>query len=267
MVAPIRICVGAGPAQMLAVSVLEWSIVKHASRRVEVLPLCNAGITIPTPQDPRKRARTPFSFQRFIVPQAMGFEGRAVYLDSDMLVFDDIAELHDWPLRDVDGATVTPPPGWVPQFSVLALNCTSLRWRVSDMISALDQNLMSYDELVFQFRVPGKIGRDIPPAWNSLEVYDPRRTKLLHYTTMNRQPWLTSTNPLAHIWVDALLSAIADGWVSKDMVSNAAAQKHIRPSLWQQVKKGVAEPRALPDRVLAQDAEFLAHCKRNKYSL
>ena len=95
---PIRIYVGSTEAQMLAVKVLTHSIRKHASMTVQVVPLHRAAIQIPQPKDERNRPRTPFSFQRFLIPALNKHHGRAIYLDSDMLVFEDIRQMWDLPL-------------------------------------------------------------------------------------------------------------------------------------------------------------------------
>ena len=78
---PVRVYVGSQEAQMLPVKVLEYSIRKHTELPVEIFPLHHASIEVPMPRDPRNRPRTPFSFQRFYIPQLAGFRGRAIYLD------------------------------------------------------------------------------------------------------------------------------------------------------------------------------------------
>jgi hypothetical protein len=79
---PIRVFVATEDAQMLPTRVLEYSIKKHTSMSVELVPMHESGIRIPTPRDQVNRPRTPFSFQRYLVPQLAGFQGHAIYLDS-----------------------------------------------------------------------------------------------------------------------------------------------------------------------------------------
>ena len=50
---PIRVYVGSQEAQMLGVKVLEYSIRKHASMSVEVMPLHHANVSYPTPRPSR----------------------------------------------------------------------------------------------------------------------------------------------------------------------------------------------------------------------
>ncbi|HYG80128.1 MAG TPA: hypothetical protein VD861_07065, partial [Pyrinomonadaceae bacterium] len=74
---PIRVYVGATEAQMLPTRLLEYSIRKHASMSVQVFPLHRSGIEIPQPADESSRPRTPFSFQRFLIPELARRRGRA----------------------------------------------------------------------------------------------------------------------------------------------------------------------------------------------
>src|SRR5689334_22832572 len=132
---PIRVYVGSQEAQMLAVKVLEFSIRRQASLPVEVFPLHHTQIEFPLPKDVRNRPRTPFSFQRFYIPALAGFQGRAIYLDSDMQVFRDIRELWTLPFEGADLLAVREPgeSGRRPQFSVMLLDCDALAWNLSDI--------------------------------------------------------------------------------------------------------------------------------------
>ncbi len=60
------------------------------------------------PKDEPNRGRTGFSFSRFQIPKLAGYKGRALYLDADMQVFGDIAELWDIPFDDAQGAVHAP---------------------------------------------------------------------------------------------------------------------------------------------------------------
>ena len=86
-----------------------------------VEPLYRAGIDVPPiPCDPRNRQKTPFSFQRFLIPEVRGYRGLAMYLDSEMLVFDEIGALFE---RDFGDANVLAVPR---ETSVLLLDCEQL---------------------------------------------------------------------------------------------------------------------------------------------
>ena len=137
---PIRVYVGSQEAQMLAVKVLEFSIKSHTTADVTVFPLHEARIDFPMPKDARNRPRTPFSFQRFYIPALQQYQGRAIYLDSDMQVFSDITALWRLPFEGADLLAAREPgeSGRRPQFSVMLLNCSELKWDLPNIIAALD---------------------------------------------------------------------------------------------------------------------------------
>jgi hypothetical protein len=257
---PIRVYVATTEAQMLSVRILEYSIRKHASMTVQVLPMHLSGATIPTPRETHNRPRTPFSFQRFLVPELAGYRGRAIYLDSDMQVFNDIRHL--WSLEfkggDVLAAREPEETGRKPQFSVMVLNCDTLRWSLPDIVDKLDSGSLTYEQLMVDMKVANRIRADISPCWNSLEQFEPGRTALVHYTDMNTQPWVSTANPLGYLWMRDLFEAIDCGFLTRDYVVDQISRGYVRPSLVDQIDQRVEDPLLLPRRVKAKDAEFRA---------
>jgi hypothetical protein len=239
---PIRIFVGSEEPQMLAVKVLEHSIRRHASMAVEVVPLHAAGIAAPVPKDPRNKPRKPFSFHRFAIPKLCGGRGRAIYIDSDMQVFADIRELWTLPFDGADLLAAREPgaTGRRPQFSVMLLDCAALaHWSPEAAVAALDSGALSYEKLMYDMALAGNVRAGIDPAWNSLERFVPGETRLVHYTDMDRQPWVARRNPLNPLWVRGLLDAVADGWVTRDEVADHVARGWVRPSLLLQVDRRI----------------------------
>lgn len=257
---PVRIFVGMQPEQQLAFEVLRYSIRRHASLSVDVIPLFRAvaasGITIPAPQARQNRPRTPFTFQRFAIPKLRNYQGRAIYLDSDMLVFRDIRELWMWPLQGAQVLSVREPPGSGrrPQFSVMVMDCEALKWDVAEIINRLDHNELTYEQAVHEMKVADRVAAVLPEDWNELERYREGRTALLHYTDMSRQPWLTADNPNARYWCEELLAAIEAGQISRDQVENEVRTENIRPSLLYQIDCRIADPLLLPSHILYRDA-------------
>jgi len=263
---PILIGVGSTQAQMLPVQVLSYSLTRHTERPLEIVPLFRSGIEIPMPRDPRNAARTPFSFQRFLLPELGGFRRRAVYLDSDMIAFADIGELYDQPMDGADILAVEATPGRQALYSVLVVD-PSCGWRVDELVGGLDNGELSYEELIFDFKVPGRVAIRLPYRWNSLERFEPGETSILHFTDMWTQPWLVKANPLTRVWVEELLGAIEHGFVTTDFVAECVRKRWIRPSLLYQVEHGVADPADLPWWILAKDLPFTRHCRREGFRI
>lgn len=83
----LRVFIGRDPRQPVAYNVLADSIVRHASRPVAITALSLKALPI------KRRGLTEFTFSRFLVPYLCDFKGTALFLDADMVVAGDIAEL------------------------------------------------------------------------------------------------------------------------------------------------------------------------------
>lgn len=256
LVPALRVFVGADRSQALAVQVLEDSIRRHTSEPVEVVAM--TGLPGIQPKDPQNRARTAFSFDRFMIPALCDYRGQALYLDADMQVFSDISELWQLPF---DGAAVLctdqpePPKQWrdnpafTPgrQFSVMMLDCSALPWRIEDVIAGLDEGHYTYKQLMAELCIvdDALISARIPAEWNHLERHDDS-TKLTHYTVVPTQPWKNNDNPLMHVWEDGFRAAVQRGSVDGALVHALVREGHVKSSLLDDVGPEPAEPSPRP---------------------
>lgn len=262
---PIRIYLGTQPEQSLATQVLAHSIRQHTRAPIETTPLYQAvaaaNIHLPTPRSPHLRPRTPFTFQRFAIPALCHYQGRALYLDSDMLVFSDIKELWQQSFQTSQGTAdllSVPEPAdsdRPPQYSVMLLNCEQLTWDAPHLIEQLEAGKWTYEEFVLKMAPARKKAAALPLGWNDLERYTSGQTRLIHYTDMPHQPWLSTDNPLCELWCQALLNAIAQNAISCDSVRDSVRRGWVRPSLLVQVDRDIANPQDLPHQVLEQDRQ------------
>jgi lipopolysaccharide biosynthesis glycosyltransferase len=201
-------------------------------------------LPVPTPKDPRNRPRTGFSFSRLLIPSLAGYRGRGIYLDADMLVFGDIAEVWD---LDMKGCPVhcsrqdTPPEQWKDnphfqpgrQMSVMLLDCEKLRWDINEIVRDLDAGKYTYENLMFDMcLVPhDQIGEGVPQVWNSLETFIPGRTRLLHFTDMGQQPWKYMHNPNRAIWRAFYREAVQAEAVDPALVEAGIKAGHLHEDL------------------------------------
>jgi len=237
---PIRIFCGGDRSQQLAFKVLAHSIGRHTNRTFEIRVIDNG--LAPAPADPRNMPYTNFSFARFAIPALCGHAGRAIYMDSDMLVFGDIGELWDTPM---DGATIAIEVGSrqagnrSKQAAVMLLDCSRLDWDVQRIVADLgrryDYNaLMSVDPLL----EPGQMQELIVTGWNDLDRYDPGSTRNLHYTEIRTQPWVYAAHPLGQLWVDELALMLDSGAIGKSELEEEVRLGYVRPSLLSQLGLG-----------------------------
>jgi hypothetical protein len=257
---PVRVYVATTDAQMLSVRVLEYSIRKHASLSVQVFPMHLVGRPIPMPKDRANQPRTPFSFQRFLIPELAGYRGRAIYLDSDMQVFRDIRELWTLPFEGARLLAAKEPgeSGRRPQFSVMLLDCARLDWKLEDIVAQLDSGALTYERLMYDMALTPDFRAGIEPYWNSLERFDSEETRLVHYTDMGTQPWVSTANPLGHLWMADLLEGIEAGALSRELVEDHVARGYVRPSLLFQIDEQRVEALGLPAEVKRRDEAFQA---------
>lgn len=268
LIPPLRVFVGADVTQAIPAAVLEHSIVEHSSQpvRVDILDQPLARL----PRDKANRPRTAFSFNRFRIPALMHQRGVALYLDSDMLVLGDVAELFEIPFGSKSVLCTSqgePPEQWRDhpdfkagrQFSVMLIDCARVQWDVDEVIAGLDLRRFTYAELMFDLALvaPDQIGESIPPEWNHLERYEPGRTRNVHFTVVPTQPWRVEGNPLASLWLDAYRRAVEAGAVDLVEVERAVAAGWVRASLLD-VVSAPTEPASPTRRLLPVEIELRA---------
>lgn len=251
----IRIYVGVDRSQKLAVPVLEHSIKQHTTAKVEVFPMLD--LDVPVPKDPRNGQRTGFSFSRFCIPELAGYQGKAIYMDADMLVFKDIQSLWNLPFNgakvliqdevkhtDISMSKENTPPTRKKQCAVMLLDCSRLDWSITNIVQGLDEGQYTYDQLMAELCIlsESEIGYDVPFEWNSLEYFD-EDTCLIHYTDMGTQPWVSTKNPNGSKWFAHVRAMLADGSLKWEQLAEEIECGYLRPSLINELKYGEMVPR------------------------
>lgn len=164
-----RIFIGYDERQPVSYNVLQQSIISQASEPIAITPL-RIG------QLPMKRTGlTPFTFSRFLVPYLCGYKGRALFLDVDIVLNGDIAELMRL-ADDHSAVMVSKNEHRFEWASAMLFNCShpDNRMLTPEYIETADKlHTIGWTE---------DIG-DLPREWNHLVGYDaPKDAKLVHYT-------------------------------------------------------------------------------------
>jgi hypothetical protein len=181
-------------------------------------------------------------------------------------VFHDLRELWEMPFEGSSTVMYAPPsdPKRSKQTSVMLLDCGRLRWDLDEIVRDLDAGRYGYGALMADIGLEPEadVRAGIPTDWNSLEEYVPGRTRLLHYTDTNTQPWVSRRNRNGGLWMQALCAALADGFVTDADIQEAANLGNVRPSLPMQLR---VKPERWPmfRRVVAPvvDAGYKPHRK------
>jgi lipopolysaccharide biosynthesis glycosyltransferase len=194
----LRVFIGYDARQPISYTVLQYSIVKNSSK-----PVSLAALNIK--HSPGLRCGlTPFTFSRFLVPYLCNYEGWALFLDIDILVKGDIAELFSF--AD-DKYAVMVSKNEKHRFewaSVMLFNCAKCKALTPDVVNTKD-GLHGINW------VPDEEIGDLPREWNHLVGYDePRENpKLIHYT--QGVPLFQEVGPCEHrdIWHEYAQEAVS----------------------------------------------------------
>jgi lipopolysaccharide biosynthesis glycosyltransferase len=192
---PIPIFVGYDPREAIAYHVCSNSIIRNSSVPVAIVPVALNLFQDYT--ETHTDGSNQFIYSRFLVPHLMDYQGWAIFIDGDMVVRGDIAEL--WNMRDETKDVMVvkhdyktrmtekylgsknedyPRKNWS---SVILWNCRSFPNR--KLTTKFVQQSTGSELHRFSWLVDSRIGT-LPPEWNWLpDEYGPNESaKLLHYT-------------------------------------------------------------------------------------
>ncbi len=136
-----------------------------------------------------------FTPTRFLPPQLMNYQGRAVVIDPDVFALADIWELLS---RDMQGKAIMCRPksgakgrhGCLATSVMLMDNAKLTHWKIEAQFNAMFRFERDYMQWVcLQYEDPANIGF-FEPEWNDFDHLSDQ-TKMLHTTKRKHQPWKT----------------------------------------------------------------------------
>ena len=166
---------------------LEYTLRKHSSEPIEITWMRQTkDLTSPWGGWKTNQWATPFSGFRWAIPEVCNFEGRAIYMDVDMICLKDIALLFNEPIEDKHAMKVK-MYGGRHEYSVILFDNAKCK----DILPFLDA-LRTTKQIMNT--IPNQIKShtgNIDPIWNALdgESYGIEQMGILHYTRMASQPW------------------------------------------------------------------------------
>lgn len=164
----MNIWIGYDDRQPLSANVLAHSITRRASKpasigmlKINTLPITRVGLTA-------------FTYTRYLVPWLSNYEGWALFLDSDMLVLGDIAEIFAC-AKDEYAVMVVKNKQRFEWPSLMLFNCAKCKVLTPDYV----ERYGSPQDFGW---ANGQVG-ELPSDWNHCVNYDtPGPAKLAHYT-------------------------------------------------------------------------------------
>ncbi len=137
-----------------------------------------------------------FTPTRFMPPELMGYQGRAVVIDPDIFACVDLWELltSDMQGKAIRSRMRSGPKGLIDKCwasSVMLLDCAKLgHWKVEERFNQMFRDEFDYHDWVcLKSEDPDTIGL-LEPGWNDFDRFT-TKTKMLHTTRRRTQPWKT----------------------------------------------------------------------------
>ncbi len=229
----IRIWIGSEDKTNLPCKVLQYSILKNTNQDVQFH--VDPGFSWKNRNSVKLGLGTGFSLQRWVIPERFQYNGLAIYLDADQLVFGDIAELWNYQeefykyqaINQSGIACSYQKDKWfkhAPATSVMLIDCAKAKnWPLNtqekiESYLQTDKDRKKYISLMHVQNPPfSSPALEIPIYWNRFNKFVPG-TKLLHYTIEPKQPWYDPNHPNKDLWRDYLRMALKENYISKEEV-------------------------------------------------
>ncbi|MGG6269255.1 glycosyltransferase [Leptolyngbya sp. AN03gr2] len=245
---PIRVFIGSGEASLLERKVCIHSLRKHTQRPIDIYVFNGTHNAIElNDQEPviapmslkvKYKNVTEFSLYRYLIPQVCGYQGKAIYIDSDTICLRDIGELIDTDLQGCDFLAKPEAYSHAGEalwgLSVMLIDCEKCQFDLELYFEEIAQGLYTYEDFScmsprFLKHHPFSI-EELDPRWNVFDSYD-QDTRLIHYTNLSTQPWKHPNHSYGELWFQYFRDAIADGTVLQTDIDLSLIRSYVRQDL------------------------------------
>jgi lipopolysaccharide biosynthesis glycosyltransferase len=244
----IKVFIGSGEASLLERKVAIYSLRKHTKRDLDIYVFNGTHNAIelndrepflaPLSLKLKYQNITEFSLYRYLIPEICNYQGKAIYIDSDIICLTDIARLFDTHLNDCDflakGDAYNNRGEKLWALSVMLIDCQKCRFDLETFYREIAMGLYTDRDLAcmssaFLSHHPYKIG-NLDPNWNVFDRAD-RDTNLIHYTNLYTQPWKYPNHRYGELWFDYFRSAIDSGFVTPKDIQLSKIRSYVRPNI------------------------------------
>jgi len=243
---PVRVFIGSGEASVLERKTLIHSLRKHTKRELDIYVFNGTHNSIERNDEPpvlaemsmnvKYRNYTEFSNYRWLIPSICNHQGRAIFLDSDMVCLKDICELFD---ADMSGHSMLAKAeaykgdmSW--GMSNILFDCSKCNFDLEQIFRNVDQGLFTNTE--FQQMAPNFLAQHpyslaaLDSNWNSFDHYD-ENTKLIHYTNLRTQPWKFAGHKHESLWFKYFNEARKSGLITISDIDKTLARAYSRQDI------------------------------------
>jgi lipopolysaccharide biosynthesis glycosyltransferase len=243
---PIRVFIGSGEASLLERKTLIHSLRKHTRRELDIYVFNGthnaierndeAPILANMPLWIKYRNYTEFSNYRWLIPAICNHQGRAIFLDSDMVCLSDIGELFDSDMQGCDmlakAEAYKGDDCW--GMSNILFDCAKCHFDLEKIFHDIDQGLFTSTDFHqmsprFLAHYPFQLG-PLNPQWNSFDHRD-EQTRLIHYTNLRTQPWKFPGHPHEGLWFQYFQEARKSGLISNSDVDKTLSRAYARQDI------------------------------------
>jgi lipopolysaccharide biosynthesis glycosyltransferase len=207
----IPIFIGYDPTEAIAYHTCVNSIIRYSSIPLAITPLAlphlkklqgyNAHLAAGSNQ---------FTYSRFFIPELMNYNGWAIYMDGDMIIKEDIANL--WKLKDYKSAVMVVKHDYKTKSSIKYLGAKNedyprknwssvVLWNCGHIKNKMLHTYKTIELHRFEWLNYDEIG-SLPVEWNWLvDEYGPNdNAKLIHYTLGTPCFNECATGPMTDEW-------------------------------------------------------------------
>ena len=197
----INIFIGYDNKEKVSYNVLSHSIIQNSTKPVAITPIALNHLKDDFVRERNALSSTEFSFSRFMIPHLMNYQGWALFMDCDMLMFEDVSEL--WRMRDDSKAIQVCKHDYVPKEKTKFLGQTQTAYPKKNWSSFMLMNCKKCSSLTpdyvnrasglelhqFKWLEGDHLIGDLPLEWNWLvgEYEHKDDVKNVHYTKGG--PW------------------------------------------------------------------------------
>ena len=208
----IKIFIGCDPnnCDLEQLMVLEYSIRKHTQHNIEIHWMqLSHDITSPWYSDQStdqgwhtEKWATPFSGFRWAIPELCNFKGRAIYMDADIIVLCDIAELWSHAINNPEAIVIAKGGKSSARLCTCVWDCEKAKSFLPPL-EEIRHNPDSHKNLMRLLKEKPQLIEPYQDSYNNIdgEGLTINEIKILHYSDMGTQfshkysiPRLTKTN-------------------------------------------------------------------------